>query len=806
MRILGRLLAVLLFAVAAAFVYQPLRLLFQPPPPTPAVAQQLDLKARPSTVYFLPQGDWLTFPVIGQAARLRILTHAGVEPEAERDVLLRYALEYQLLDSDMTPLHKGHYTQQTRVPTPRVKEGVPIVRNLYTDRALAVAAGQSFHVRLDGLARTAYVRLRLAPLSPPLKNVAVRVYYEERMSERQASVAWERLSRAQQQRLSRGALYPPELLTRQEQLNLLERQWQPVGPLGVHPAQDTLFNIEDAGVERDPRRMPPPGLYAGPDRLGIVPIKKAGRYRIHFKPLEDKAQKSELAFRYVTEQFEPPREERHRFDGESATVTRDLLPGLVVVTPNQPGMLDIRPVNAPEQSALPEPRFLRAWRVEAGQSVTFPLWQSDDVGTSLRFDLRAYADGVPLPKEKLLQAEYRLLDAEGSAVQQGRLESIVKPSSIDRMADTQPVADLSDPAHFYLRLPPEAASLEVAARQSLLVTAYTRPDDLPHRTRVPADYYAWQGDDKGQPSWFLLQPPKSRAATSPPRPVLHVQSRPPKRNPDLLAGRYQWEALEPQRAARGGRILMPVRGESRLRPQGLPGYFQPLTPGTQTIDLKAPGAARSLEPQLIYLRELSDPFRLALDIDGRTVRHERIGRRGEIDLPRLEPGRHTVTLHTRSAGTWLMNYRYPDRSGFLRRTAFRLDDTPLRYRVEKRTASQLFGARFYSLGRAGDASTVRVRVMPEARTAQVTQEWTHLERLYRVTPTAEQAGVGYVLDQQRERLAYPQPLLMDLGGDVPEGPVTVEFSLQQGAPGYLIFHEVLPGEHERAQGFREERQ
>ncbi|WP_114488124.1 hypothetical protein [Halomonas sp. TQ8S] len=812
---LGRLLLLLLFAIAAAFLYQPLRTLFQVPLPAPGIAQQLDLTARSSTVYFLPKDGWLTFPVISQAARLRVLTHASAAPETEQEIPLRYALEYELLDSNRHPLQGGRYTHETRIPQPLIKDGVPVPRNLYTGRNVTVAAGQSFNVLLEALPKTAYVRLRLKPLVLPLENVAVRVYYEERMSERQASVAWERLSQAQKERLAQGVIYPPELLTRQERLNLLERQWQPVGPLGTNPDQGVLFSLQGADAFIDPNRMPRlPGLFAGPDRLGVLPIETAGDYRLQFTPLfAGDGLESELLLRHITEQFEEPREEAVTPQGEPLAIEQFLSPGLLVVTPNQPGLLDIWPVEEPEQSALPEPRFLRAWTVQSGLPVHFQLLPGDDVRTSLRLDLRAYGDGEPLLSEKTIQAEYRLIDTQGRAIDQGTLEASVMPSMIDRGADTQPVANLSDPASFYLRLPLEATRLEVTSRQTLLVNAYTRPDDLPHRTRVPMDYYAWRGDEAGQPSWFVLQPPETEpsAETKPSadkKPetsqVLHIQSRPPERNPEFLAGRYQWEALEPQLAARGARILIPLRGEERLRARGLPGYFQPLEQGAQTVEITAPGATRRLEPQLIYLREESTPFNLRLGIDGRTVRHELIGKRGSISLPPVTPGRHEVELDTSTSGTWLMNYRYPDDAGYLHRLAFRLDDAALRYPVDKRDDGQLVGARFYSLGEAGAASTVRVRIIPEALKAGPTQEWTHLERFYQVTTTAKEARVGYVLDQQRERLAYGQPILIDLGSDLPDGPITVEFSLQSGAPGYLVFHEVLPGEYERTRSFREE--
>lgn len=829
MRLLGRCLLLLLLVAVGAFLYQPFRALFQLPPPAPALVEQLGLSARPATVFFLPEDDWLTFPVISQASRLRILTHAGATPGAPVDVPMRYVLEYELQDARGDPLHEATYVHQTRLPLPQFKGGQPVPRNLYTDRDLVVAAGQSINIQLDALPRTAFVRLRLKPLAPPLENVAVRVYYEERMAESEAAVAWERLSQAKRVRLAQGAIYPPELLTQQERLNLLKRQWQPVGPLGARPAQGTLFNIQGADTVLDPGLMPrPPGLYVAPDRVGILPIETAGEYLIRFSPvLPVEHLPALLHLQLFGEQFEPPRDVRVPLAGEPLSATRVLSAGLAVVRPNQPGILDMRPLASPDQSVLPESRYLRAWALQPALAVAFSLLPVDDVGTSLRIDLRAHGAGEPLPAARDLQASYRLLDAEGRILEAGELNANVAPSMIDRVADTQAIADLSEPASFFLRLPRQASRIELMSQQRLLVNAYTRPDDLPHRTRVPQDYHAWRGDAEAQPSWFILQPapgtlpaepenadagsadelsaPADRLVAEPERSlVLHIQSRPPERDAELLAGRYGWEALEPQLQARGAYILVPMRGEEQLRASGLPAYFKPLRQGVQTVEVQAPGVARALQPQLVYLRDDAAPFTLRLRIGGETVRHELIGRRGTLRLPALTPGRHDVELQASAAALWLMNYRYPDASGYLRRMAFRLDASPLRYPVEKRDDGQLVGARFYSLGAPGTESTLRVRVLGPVPASGPTREWTHLERRYHVAPPDEEARVGYVLGQQHERLSHGQPILMNLGSDLPNGRLNVEFSLLAGAPGYLVFHEIRPGLHERASGFHQE--
>lgn len=813
MRVLGRLILLLLFFAGAVVLYPPLRGLFQVPPPAPSLVQQLDLKARASTVYFLAEKDWTTFPVINQTARIRILTHAGVDPETQRQKPLRYGLQYQLLNDQQEVLKEGDYTHETQLPLPQYKRGVAFDPNVYTDRDLAVASGQFINLQVEGLPQAAYLRLRLKPLKEPLMNIAVRVYYEERMNERRASVTWERLNQKQKENLAEGIIYPPELLSRQERLNLLERQWQPIGPLGAEPNQGILFNLQGglpARASEPQLRMP--GLYAAPDRPLVLPVPASGQYRIQFTPLFEGASPLQLELKNVTETFQEPLLNTLPLTGKPASLHHEFSQGLLVVTPTQPGMLDGWALSQEKPtSLLPEPSYLRTWLVQAGLPLQYQLVQGAGVAAALKIDLRAYGEGRVLAKENPLQVHYRLLDAQGRSIDQGRLEAIAPLTLFDRIATAPQVPDLSEPASFFLRLPPDAVRLELSSEQKLLANAYTRPRDLPHRTRVPQDYYPWRGEEPAQPGWFILQPMNepgrslpSQGATSR---LLHLQSRPLDRNAELLSGRYQWQSLDPQRSARGARMLMPLEGEESLRPRGLPAYYQPLEPGSQTVEIASPGVTRQLKPQLIYLREQSGPFKMRLAMGGERIQQELIGRRGQIDLPPIVPRRHRVDLAVNTQGIWLMNYRYPDQKGYILRMGFRLEKEPLRYQVQKRSGdSQIIGARFYSLGEKGAQSQIQVRLLPGPIGAKPTREWTHLERLYQIEPPAEASGVGYVLDHQYERVAHGQSLFLDLGSDLPEGLIQVDFSLLGGAPGYLIFHEILPGEHERTRSFREEQE
>lgn len=807
MRLLGRLLLLLLLAIAAALGYPYLHALWRVPVGLPQLVRELDLSVQPATVYFLSSDAWLTFPVSRQTQRMRVLTNAGADadgmPMPEGD--LGYTLDYELLDADQRSLYRASYAHATRVLPALMKDGMPVPHHLYADGNLAVAAGQSFQLQLHDLPQTAYIRLRVRPLAPPLTNIAMRVYREEQRTAERAATLWTRLSQGRREQLAADVIYPPELLLAQERQHLLGRVWKPVGPLGIEPPQGTLFAVE--GADSVPAAVRPAGLHVSAERLGVLPITRAGEFLVGFRPLADTAERVRLELRQFTERYDQPEPIELDLSGDGSRVPQVLASGLVVVKASLPGSIELYAAEDPGHSVLPEPGQLRAYRVQPQVPIQFRLAPGAAAPRSLRLDVRAYGAGATLPPTQRIEAEYRLFDVAGGLLRAGELTAQVQPSAFDRIAATQPIADLSDPASFFFRLPPGVARVEVASRQALLVNAYTRPPDLPHRTRVPMDYYPWRGDDREQPGWFILRPPavglSDTVAGEQAGVILHIQSRPPERNPEVLAGRYSWEALDPQISARGARILVPVQDEGRLRPIGFPAYFQPLRPGTQTVAITAPGVERQLRPELVYLREKPDPFRLQMGIDGNQERYQLVGKRGVIQLPAMAPGQHVVKLETSTPGQWLINYSDPGVDGFVRRMAYRLGEMPLRFPVAKRAdESRLIGARFYSTGGAGTPSRIRASIKARPHMGP-TDTWTHLERLYLIAPSAGDARVGYVLDQQQERISQGQPILIELGNDLPDGPLEVEFALDSGAAGYLVFYQVLPGEHGRTQGFRE---
>ena len=883
MRLLGYLLLLLLLTAAGWLGLRQLPGLWRPGEPAPALLQGSDLPHQSASVYFPDSEQWLTFPLVSQPEHVRVLSHVAASASTPEDQPLQYSLRYQLLDEDLAVLQEGSWTHRTRIPPALLHQGRLLPHSLYADSSLRVASGQDFILQLAGLPTAHYLRLRLQPLEPPLLRVAARVYYEERLTPARAAVVWERLSQDNRDALTRDLIYPPALSLPEERRNLLQRQWQPVGPLETGARQGRLYTLDTREIAQEtgsPVVEVRNGRFVAPQRYAVLPIVEAGEYQIDFTPAvpvsapncrsqlagdpscprtkelaaeaapvksavagsqprsagENEAmdpgsaaaptQNATLQLTWYSERVEQPPELSLPLDAHGS-LRRTLEPGLLLVRASQPGRIELHAVSAPGDSLLPPPSNLRTQRLRENAPVVFTLSPSEQGSLPLRLDLRAWSESRMLPASLPLAADYRLFDADNRQIGAGQLRASSQPSAFDYLPATPEQQDLSDPASFYLRLPGRTARVEVSLPPPapaqppvtttppvLLVNAWTRPADLPHRTRVPQDYYLWSSDPMMQPGWFILRPPEVTAADA--ELAVQVQPRPPQRDPQLLAGRFLWQALEPQLNARGARLLLPLQPDDAVRPSALPVYYSPLASGSQTVELQTALAATPLRPQLLYLRDSAQPFNLQLNIGGQMLRQSLSGRRGLLPLPALPPGRHPLQLSSDGNARWLLNQRMPGPGSYQLRLGYALERTPLQFSLQRPAGQRrLVGARFYASDAGSTSATathIRLRVQPATALARLplselqggpSSRWTHSERIYELTPPPRQALTGYLLDQQQGRVAEGLPLLFELADDLPAGPLQLSFERLDGSPGYLVFYEIIPGEPLRVDSFQE---
>lgn len=793
MRWLGWLVLLTVGAVLLAVGYRQLQPLWQDvAAELPPLVEQLQLETRTTTVYGLESGRWLSFPIPGRTRELRLLSQAAADSDVRIGTELVYGIEYELLDARGQLLQRGEQAHSARIPEPRLVEGHPVPLALYADTALQLATGQSFQLPLQQVPDAVLLRVRSQPLQAGIERLVLRTYWEERLTSEQAEGQWKRFNQGQREALVQALITPSELVTPQERINLLSRQWQPVGPQQVDAARYRLFLNVDKRMQL-PSEAVAAGRYLAPGRMLVLPIAHAGKYHLRWQP-----------------QGAPGRVEWHRVDERyrlpewssldlSREEYRHLEPGLLVLRSTVPGHFDLVAETAPERSALPPRRYLRSHPLAPLEPLRFELAPSATGNAGVRLDLRLHMPGVALPAQAEITAEYHIVDAAGVVLEAGTLSGVAEASLLDRSGQPE-VADLSDPLRFYLRVPAGAAAIEMTSRHPLLASAYTRPLELPYRRQVSDDYRAWRDDGTSDPAWFLLRPVTTTTASV----LLELQPRVPERNQDVARGLYHWQSLDIA-GARSARLLVAADPETPVRTTALPGYFQPLPLSAEKVRLAVPAAAYQIRPELIYLRNSSEPFRLQMTLGEQRVEQVLSGRLGSIRLPLVAPGTHAVRLHSTAQGQWLLNYQpegVTSTPGFMLRRAHWLPvGQTFKVQVHKYTAArQLFGARFYPVAETAAAPVVRLRVEPHARVVGPTTAWTHTERVYRL-PNPVPAS-GHVLGNQTRRTAVPQSLPFLLAEDIADGPVTLHFTLEQGQ-GYLEVFELLPGEHAWSNTFEE---
>ncbi|MBV0934488.1 hypothetical protein [Marinobacterium weihaiense] len=755
----------------------------------PALVDRLQLQSRAVSVYEMSPGQWLTFAIPSRTRHMRLLSNAAAAGNARAGTALNYVVEYELLDSAGQVLHRSEQFHGSRIPEPRWLDGTAVPPLMFADTPLAVASGQFVRVALTGWPEATHMRVRWRQPRAGIKRLVLRTYREERFSPQQAVDRWERLNARQRTAVTDALIAPAELVSEHERLNLLTRQWQPVGPQDVAVQRQRLFIIEDERLQLP--SAPPVGRYLGPERDLVIPVAEAARYRLLWQPEQPDGV---LEWRQHDDRYRIP--SWQLLDVEAGAWLA-LTPGLVELRASVPGHVDLVTQQRPDRSALPPRNHLSSHPLTPVQPLRFALAPGTAEARPLRLDLRLHMPQVPLPPQVDVSAHYRILGPAGRELKQGMLSGEVLPSRLDRAADPS-VPDLSDPLRFYLQLPPGATAIEVTSRHPLLANAYTRPLGLAYRRQLPANDYARREDE---PGWFLLKP--EQAPSTPV--VLQLQSRLPERKPAIVQGRYLWRAVALP-GVRSARLLTPLRSDDKIRDEALPAYFRPLPTARDRVQLAVPASHYAVRPELVYLRTAKAPFSLRLTLDDHVLESSLSGRMGSVRLPHIEPGEYRLRVQAPEDVQWLLNYQpaeMADAPGFTVRRAYWLDDSEgVRVNLDKRAdLDQSLGARFYPL--AGEAAPV-IRLQVQSALAhdrtQPQQAWTYRTREYYLPAT--QPPEGYVFGQPEQRLAAPQSLFFALEEDIADGPVGLHFTLLQGQ-GYLEVFELLPGDYPWADAFEE---
>lgn len=785
-----------------------------------------------SAVDLLDQTKWVRYTLPPGQPLVRVVTNASVPQSlvtATPTEEWQYTLHYQVLSRAGKILLDQQYVHRTRLTTyTDVQTGEIFTGRFYLHGQLFPADGKVMVLNLQGLPEEAtQLRLRVATVPSPLLDIVARVYSRELATVRKLSGVWQRLSVKQQRILARGNLYPPELLSEEEKRNLLHQRWSTIAPEGIPEVDYTrrdLYALKDIEEEEETREpLLPAGSLVSPTFYGVIMIPEGGGYlRFGFDQLPWKL--SHGADRTVEVRwYGRELAQRKTFTllwDEAGNTLSDFIPGgLVEIIPRQLLIMRIfLTTEGKEQEITPDPVAARTYRVDAESPVDYEIFHERQYPTPLRLSLRSplgSLDGEPpLPETTVSLAppsvRYELLDAKNTVLQQGTLNSSTVPSLYDRILTAAEGVPVTEPTHYYFSLPHSVTRVRLHAQHGrVLVAAANRPPTLTREIQIPEEFYSF-ADSTTQPGWFTLWPVGAEQLLLDNRVLLvAVQPRPPEDDPEVVAGRYQWEDYQPSGNWRARRLLTPAEPSAIQRTQTLPILFNEIPIGReQAVEFVAPVGQHELTPTLLYVRPQGalQPTVLRALVNGQVRRHILVdGQASEIQLPPLASGSYRVTVLGPGDGHAFLNYLPSGGTAPTRliRTALRFDSMSLSFDYEKRTSEdEILSLRLYTPHHTTTRTHIRVRIVgPPTEGTGPYLHWTFRDRRYDVRP-AKSAPVP-VLGTNAEFVTTGQFLAIPLGDDLPPGLYRLQMDIEQGPGGYVIFSKVTPGVAEQRSVFLE---
>ena len=767
-----------------------------------------------SLVYTLKSGDWISFSLPPGTEKIRVISNAHLPPELQLlpDQTLKYSFRYQLIDTHGAILVDQTYHHRTKLTRYLNESSKQIFGNYYLGYPETPLDGRLMLLSMNTIQSAATVRISYIQQTPEIESVALRLYIPDQLQEQQLVSTWLRMSLKNRQKLAHNTAYPPSLLTAEEKRNLLQNQWQVVGPNGIQGRDyhsRTLYILKELEQERILEPVIASGLQMEPGRPGIIPIPEhGGELSIHLTHHDGSPFQKPMIVRLDwfgrTRDQHWSRNQLMLADGSAMQL--QVQGGLLQLHVEQGAVarVELSTLAGELLDITPAPLIISTY--QASQGIEYDILHVDQRSTPLRMDVRKLVSEDDEDNTSALQFQW--LSDDDQVVYQDILSVPQQPSMYDRLTARHKHFSVTDPVSYYFNLPPEVSRLRVqSGAANVIINAYNQPQPFRKIQRVPENAFVSLDKYNWFPSWFQLRAVNHQQLTLN-NALFKIagQYRPPDIETEQKPDRYLWQDFKPLQQTQAHLVLASAEAES-YRDQALPGLFCQITANRSLqVELGIYGKRQQINPQLIYFRNDTTPFQLDLELDGQIrFTSELAGDQGIISLPPLPTGQHRLRLITKGGGRFYLNYRrHCDSEQRLKRRVYRLSDNVLSFDViNDQVQDRILSGRIYSAGNDQQRSVLDVDIEPlEPLSMQpVRDSWTFFRRQYDIrTPSGEPAILLY---SRNQTLSHGENFFIAFKHDMPIGRYRIHIRLRKGAQAYIGLSLIRPGDYEQLYFYRE---
>jgi hypothetical protein len=641
--------------------------------------------ARGSITYLLENSNSLTFSIPNYVEKLKYIATANLyaAPEQDENIYdIRYSIRYELLDNHGEIVHSKLYHLRTSYLKFVDKNRALTEKFFYLKGSLKPTLGQDFVVDLSLYKNVKKIRLKLEDRDSRIADIGLRSYQEERISSKRRKSVWERMSHTQREKIARGNLYDIPMMRKEEKHNLLSSLWKPNGPLGVEGEEyqtRRLFIVTGDTADEIYSFVPFYSNFYADENISATRYLPKGKYEMSFTPLH--TEPIEIKLRMYNN-YLLVKEKKVLLENEKKTLS---------FTTEEAGVVE----------------------VESNKAVTMVLRDGTnkmDIDTAVPLASGYYEinNTTPIsyyfysPHKRYLRLECRSRDTNLSRIwikMRDKNDNIVDSLDtnisfeLSRYDFIEPFQAVSEPTYLYLTLPAIVKTVDISAQHDLSLRLATRSDSRPY----PIYSYIAQEkpDETLLSSWFTIRAKKFNDLSIKERETkLYKQKRPPRVNPLIEMGEFDYEQLYPTTRWSAYELLL-KRGldNQYIRSQSWGSILTPLEAmRDKKLIFHNDIGLKELSPTLTYIQKESKVENLSLYIDNKFIDTYTLYRaRGKIKLPtvnanqeytfRIESNRNIDFFITNSASISPL---------YIKRSFIKFDK-PMQFLVEKKLSQESIG-------------------------------------------------------------------------------------------------------------------